>query len=208
MGAPIDLRPRLVAIGGPVPLFTDDAALVDALRERHRSAVAIFYERYAEHVRRVLVRVLGVDGELDDVHHDVFARALASVHQLADPGALRGWITSVAVFTARTHLRARRRRSCLQFFAPEDVPERSAAGNPEAVEALRATYAVLDELPADERIAFALRRIDGMELTEVASACGVSLATIKRRLARAEQTFHDKARKHPVLHDFLGGGSA
>ena len=48
---------------------------------------------------------------------------------------------------------------------------------------------LLDRLPVDERIPFALRAIDGMDLREVASACGVSVPTVRRRLARAERRF-------------------
>jgi RNA polymerase sigma-70 factor (ECF subfamily) len=65
---------------------------------------------------------------------------------------------------------------------------------------------VLERLPADERVAFALRFIDSMELTQVADACGVSLATIKRRLSRAQQTFQRLAAEHAVLREWLEGG--
>jgi RNA polymerase sigma-70 factor (ECF subfamily) len=73
-------------------------------------------------------------------------------------------------------------------------------------EALRATYAVLAELPADERIVFALRHVDGMELIAVAGACGISLATVKRRLGRAQRTFCERAEKHAALVEWLGKG--
>jgi RNA polymerase sigma-70 factor (ECF subfamily) len=63
-------------------------------------------------------------------------------------------------------------------------------------------------LPADERIPFALRFIDGMELTEVARACTVSLATIKRRLSRAEQRFTAFAALEPALAEWLSAPSA
>jgi RNA polymerase sigma-70 factor (ECF subfamily) len=36
------------------------------------------------------------------------------------------------------------------------------------------------------RIAWTLRMVEGLELAEVASACGCSLATAKRRIAAAE----------------------
>jgi RNA polymerase sigma-70 factor (ECF subfamily) len=77
----------------------------------------------------------------------------------------------------------------------------------DAGEALRATYAVLEQLAVDERIAFVLRFIEGMELKEGAVACSVSLATFKRRLARAEERFTELARSSPVLRDWLEGGS-
>ena len=68
-------------------------------------------------------------------------------------------------------------------------------------------YRVLDVLPVDERIPFALRFIDGMELTEVAAACDVSLATIKRRLARSEKRFVAVAARYPELGPWLEGGA-
>jgi len=91
-------------------------------------------------------------------------------------------------------------------FLGDDAPEIEAPSSPpEAEEALRATYRILSTLPADERIAFALRFIEGMELTEAAAACRVSLATIKRRVARAKSTFEARAERHPSLARWLEG---
>ena len=88
-----------------------------------------------------------------------------------------------------------------------DMPEGEARTTPtEVSEALRCTYELLGKLPPDERLAFALRHIDGMELTAVAAACGVSLATIKRRLARAQATFVSMASQHAVLAEWLERG--
>ena len=78
--------------------------------------------------------------------------------------------------------------------------------HPEAREALRQTYAVLERMPADERIAFCLRFMEGMELTETAEACGVSLATIKRRLVKAQQKFVAAAGADPLLREWIRRG--
>ncbi len=74
-------------------------------------------------------------------------------------------------------------------------------------ESLRVTYAVLDRLGVDERIAFALRFIEGLELAEIAAACGVSFNTVRRRLARAEKRFLALAQREPALHEWLEGGT-
>ena len=68
---------------------------------------------------------------------------------------------------------------------------------------MRPVQVVLDRLPDDDRIAFALRFLEGLELTEVAAACQVSLATIKRRLARAEERFRREAAREPALGRWL-----
>jgi RNA polymerase sigma-70 factor (ECF subfamily) len=81
-----------------------------------------------------------------------------------------------------------------------------AAPQGETSEAVRATYAILAKFPADERLAFSLRFVSEMQLTEVADACGVSLATVKRRLARAEKRFVEAAKSHPALSDRMARG--
>ncbi|HEX2870025.1 MAG TPA: sigma-70 family RNA polymerase sigma factor [Polyangiaceae bacterium] len=181
----------------------DLRALVDGLRAGEAGAKAIFFERYVKLVERIVTSVLGFDAELADVLQEVFAAALASIHNLKEPAALNAWLSRVAACTARKVLRGRKRRSWLRAFVDATEEERhEPLGNPLDVEgrrALRAVYAVLDELTADERIAFALRFIDAMELEEVADVCGVSCSTIKRRLERAERRFFAHARRHPEL---------
>jgi RNA polymerase sigma-70 factor (ECF subfamily) len=61
-------------------------------------------------------------------------------------------------------------------------------------------------MPVDERIVFALRFVDGMELGEIAEACELSLSTIKRRLGKAEERFTRIAGREPSLVDWIGGG--
>jgi RNA polymerase sigma-70 factor (ECF subfamily) len=45
---------------------------------------------------------------------------------------------------------------------------------------------VLRRMPADLRIAWMLRKVEGLPLPEVAHACACSLATVKRRIAAAD----------------------
>lgn len=121
--------------------------------------------------------------------------------------ALKGWITITAVNVARSALERRRRRSWLVFLPSDELPDVEAPASDEGTLALRRTYTLLDRLAPDERIVFALRFIEGMELTEVAVACGTSLATVKRRLARAEGRFLAMARRDPILAARIEGGS-
>jgi RNA polymerase sigma-70 factor (ECF subfamily) len=177
-----DVRP--VGRGG---VAGDDEALVDA-----------------PYLRRVLARVLGADDELADVLHETFAQVFASVDSLDDPKKLKGWLVRVAVFTARGVIRKRRRKRWLRFGAPETLPETQVATQDVSGRAaLQAVSLVLDAMPEKERLAFTLRYFEGMQLLEVADACDVSLATIKRHLAKAENRFVVLARAQPVLRDWL-----
>jgi RNA polymerase sigma-70 factor, ECF subfamily len=187
-----------------LPAPESDELLVLSLRARHPDAGTQLFDRYAPHVRRVLVRVMGPDSEILDLVHDVFVTALESVHRLVDPKALRAWLTQIAVFTARARIRRRVRGRVLRLLPFSELPEpEMPPADFEASESMRAVYRVLGLLEADQRIAFALRFVAGMELTEVAASCGVSLATIKRRLARAQNMFVVAAHREPALAEWL-----
>lgn len=196
---PVRLSPvRLVPI--------DDDALVAALRKGEAGAADALFDRYGVYVRRIVARILGPDPEIIDTVHDVFVAALESAHRLADAGVLRSWLTSIAVFTART--RIRRRQRWRRFFVAwtESDAEQVAWAPADARHELRATYRVLDGMGVDERIVFALRYIEEMQLTEVAAALSTSLSTAKRRLSRAQEQFVQLAKHYPELEPYLAEG--
>jgi RNA polymerase sigma-70 factor, ECF subfamily len=187
------------------PGAVSDTALVAALQAGRAEAGDQLFERYGDYVERLIVRVLGLDAEVPDLINEVFARAFERIERLEDATALKGWLGSIAIFTARTFLRDRRsRRRFLGFFAPEELPEVPYRPAPvECSMALSRTYQVLSTLTPDERIAFALRFIDGMSLGEVAEVMDLSIGTVKRRLKRAQQRFVSAAQRDPLLKDLI-----
>jgi RNA polymerase sigma-70 factor (ECF subfamily) len=186
----------------------DDCSLVAALRAGEVSAPAALVERHGAHVRRVLMRLLGSsDGgaEQADIFQEVMTAAWECIGRLHDPAALRAWLTRIAVFTARKVLRTRRRRRWLSFLDEvSEVP--TAWAGPELREAARAVYEVLDRMPVDERIPFTLRMLEKLDLQATATACEMSLATVRRRLLRAERRYHKLASEYEALGPWLGAG--
>jgi RNA polymerase sigma-70 factor (ECF subfamily) len=192
----------------PLTFIGGDDALIEALRAGHPGAAAVFYDQQAAHVHRALQSVLGADAEVPDLLQEVFIRAIDRIGELEDLGRVRGWLTTIAIFTARAHLRRLARRNWLGLFSPERTSVRhQEPPSSDARRALRETYLILEELSADERIAFALRFIEAMSLPDAALACRVSLATFKRRLSRAEKQFLEAARRRPALQQWLEEGT-
>jgi DNA-directed RNA polymerase specialized sigma24 family protein len=52
---------------------------------------------------------------------------------------------------------------------------------------LRRVYAIVAQLPAEARVALILRRVDGLDVPEIARRMTLSLSTVKRRLKLAEE---------------------
>lgn len=188
----------------PLKFEGDDPALVRALKADHPGAYQVLYQRYAGEVLKVLHRVMGPDTEMDELLHEVFIRAFRHIDAIQAPEKLRAWLTGIALFVARGTIRKRRRGRWLQFFDPSTLHQNGETGRTDdARRALKRTYALLDKLSADSRIAFTLRYLDGRELTEVAENTGVSLATVKRRLKTAKRRFFAMARNEPELEEWL-----
>lgn len=185
---------------------TDDGDMLAELRKGSRAAKAAFFDRHCQSVRRVLLRLLGHDADLADLLNEVFTRALESLRRYrGDAGGLGPWITRIAVHTARETIR-RRQRGRRHLATARDVDAAPHPGaSPDIELALKRAYAALDQMHPDLRIPFALRFVDGMELTEVADACDVSLATVKRRLVKARARFVLLARRDAVLAGWLEG---
>lgn len=185
-----------------------DDEIVKAVVAGEPWAAAALLDRYGAMVERLVRRVMGHDQELADLVHDAFATILASIHQVRDGDAVKGWIAQIAVHTAHHAIRRRRARRWLCFWKSDTEPPVEPTTEPAVGprDALRRVYQVLEHLPADERVAFVLRFLEDMTVNEVAEACDVSLATIKRRLARAERRFVAAAQHDAVLRVWLMEG--
>jgi len=192
----------------PLTFVGDHRALIQALRSGHPGAAAAFYDQHSAHVYKILRSTLESESDVPDLLQEVFIRALDSIDDLEEPDLLRSWLASIAVFTARAHFRRIARRRLLDAFSPEKTRSMEMAPpSSEARFALREIHQVLDTMPVDERMAFVLRIIDGMTLPDAAQACRTSLATFKRRLARAEKQFLAAVAKRPTLKQCLEDGT-
>ncbi len=187
----------------PKAFQLEPADLLRALAEGRRGAKEALFREHAPYVERVLSRVLGDGPEVADAIQDVFLQVFRSVGTVRDPEKLKPWIRSVTVMTARKRIRTRRRARWLRFW-PFDAPElevESHDPDDTTLSALTATYRVLDRMPTELRLVFTLRFVEEMELTEIADAVGVSLATVKRHLQKAQQRFTALAKTEPALAD-------
>lgn len=166
-----------------------DAALVRRARAGETQAAADLYRRHLNYVLGMSVRMLGTRADGEDVTQEVFAIALERLDTLADPGAFRAWAAQIAVNLIRKRIRRQQlvRLLGMDRGTPDATLEILAVsyGNAEARAELALLDVALGRLPTNERIAWMLRYVEGEELEVVARLTGCSLATVKRRIARA-----------------------
>lgn len=151
------------------------------------------YRRYCRYVAAVILRLNGRPTEVEDLVQDVFLEAAGGIERLRDPEAIKGWLATIAVRTVRRRLRLRR---TWRFLGLDRDAGEAMLIDPRVSPAdrtlLRAVYEVLDDLPVQDRLAFTLHIIEGETLEAVAKLCGCSLATAKRRIARAQRVIEQR----------------
>ncbi len=176
-----------------------DAALVLAARAGEEWAKEALFRRHARAVNGLAFRLMGRDADVDDLVQDSFVFAFTRLGSLQDPQAFAAWLRSIAVRTASKVMRKRRlleRLGLRRRGDPIDLDATAArAAGPDVVAELHRTYELLERLPAGERIALVLQRIEGLTLQEVADTMEISLATAKRRLESGERALHHLARR-------------
>jgi RNA polymerase sigma-70 factor (ECF subfamily) len=163
--------------------------LVLASRAGEDWARQALFARSGRMVLGLAHRILAGREDADDLSQDVFFYAFNQLDTLKNPQAFAAWLSSIVVRTASKRLRRHRLMVRLGLKSKEALdPETMVSrGTPADVAAdLRAVYRILQRLDPEERVALVLRRVEGLELAEIAEQMQLSVATIKRRLAAAE----------------------
>jgi RNA polymerase sigma-70 factor, ECF subfamily len=167
---------------------SDDVKLRLVEAQEPVSSLDQVYRRYCRYVAAVILRLDGRATEVDDLVQDVFVEAARGIGGLRQPGAIKGWLATIAVRVVRRRLRLRRLRRFLGLDVDvSSVVLTDASVSPVDRLLLQEVYRVLDELSVDERLAFSLHYIEGEKMEAVAKLCGCSFATAKRRVARAQR---------------------
>ena len=167
-----------------------DAQLVARAIEGDRWGREMLYRRHATYLLAIAARLLGNRNEGEEVVQDTFVTAFEQLATLREPAALRGWLAQIAVSQVRRRMRRGRLMRVLGLDRGADDATLAALASPGTNPDQRAELALIDRamsgMNANVRIAWMLRMVEGLELAEVASACGCSLATAKRRIAAAD----------------------
>ena len=162
-----------------------------------RVAFAELLRRYQSHVDRLLYHLAPDWEERADLSQEVWIRVYRNIKRLNEPAKFRGWLSRITTNLFYDELRKRKRvAEPLSLDAPRQMKDGEAtwelpSGDPSPSDNLttREFYDQLKkaiyELPESFRTTIVLREIEGLAYEEIAEMTGVSLGTVKSRIARA-----------------------
>ncbi len=193
------------ATTSPVPVSAaklsnyDLILLCQAGGNPERKAFAELLLRYQSHVDRILYHLAPDWQDRADLAQEVWVRVYRNIKSLQEPEKFRGWLNRIVTNLFYDELRKRKRHSApLSLDAPLNIDNRevdwelaSALPGPEEAMTTQEFYNQLQtaiaDLPEAFRMTIVLREIEGMAYEEIAELMGVSLGTVKSRIARARQ---------------------
>ncbi|KPY37047.1 RNA polymerase sigma factor [Pseudomonas syringae pv. primulae] len=133
-----------------------------------------------------LRRRLGCPHSAADLAQDTFIKVLGArdTQQIVEP---RAFLTTIARRVLCNHYR-RQDLERAYYQALSELPESVAPSEEERaiiLETLVELDQLLDGLPGPVKSAFLMSQVDGLSHGEIASALGISIATVKRHLNKA-----------------------
>jgi RNA polymerase sigma factor (sigma-70 family) len=162
-----------------------------------KAAFAELLRRYQSHLNRLFYHLAPDWEERADLTQEVWIRVYRHIHRLQDPTKFRGWLSRIATNLFYDELRKRKRVNQpisldaplfvddgeMSWELPDDAPSPSDdLATREFYEHLQTAIA---DLPETFRTTIVLREIEGLAYEEIAEITGVSLGTVKSRIARA-----------------------
>jgi RNA polymerase sigma-70 factor, ECF subfamily len=169
--------------------LVDDESLILRIARGDRTALSVFYNRYAQILYSFSMKSLGVREESEEVVIDVFSQVWR-IAERYDPQKARvdSWLFMLTRSRILDCLRKRKRS-----FPSEDVfadlleiqTEQSSVDPIENLliaERRERVLSALKLLPSEQRLAIELAYYQGLTQSEIAQQTGVSLGTVKTRV--------------------------
>lgn len=172
-----------------------ESLFVLRLKANEDAAYDELVRTYNASIYHVAYRMLGDTAEASDVVQEIFIKVFRNIGGFKGEAALKTWIFRIAISEILNRLRwwkSRHRSSTVSLDDPPNGNGRyvtdSSPTPEEALESKERELAIqqaLGKLSSDHRSIVVLRDIEGFSYTEIADVLGVSIGTVKSRLARA-----------------------
>src|SRR5262245_4806593 len=178
-------------------LSAEEALFVSRLQANEDAAYDELVRTYSASLFHVAYRMLGDSAEASDAVQEIFLKVFRNISGFKGEAALKTWVFRIAFSEILNRLRWWRRRHRFATMSLDEQPNGTRGGysvpspgpTPEQMlqskEQETAIQQALGRLSKDHRSIIVLRDIEGFSYNEIAAVLGVSIGTVKSRLARA-----------------------
>ncbi len=178
-----------------------EADLISRLRARELDAIEELVAHFERPVYALCFRLLGDAEEARDAAQETFLKVYRGLGGFRGEAGLKTWIYRIAVNQAMNQQRWWRRRHRDETISLDitrgqsdttignSLPGRGRSPEAQAIssERERQVMSALDEIKQEYRVALILREIEELSYEEIADTLGISIGTVKSRIARGRE---------------------
>lgn len=171
--------------------------------DRDGNAFEELVSRYQRYVDKLLYHLASDWSDRSDLAQEVWIRVYRSIHRLNEPNRFKSWLGRITTNLFYDELRKRKRfRGAISLDAPRYSSDGQydwelPSGEPTPADMLMTQEfhdhlkQAMAELPEVFQKTIAMRELQGLSYEEIADITGVSLGTVKSRIARARQRLQE-----------------
>jgi len=180
-----------------------DYETIEQLKQGNEQAFRELVEQYQQMVVRTCYGILRNREDAEDVAQDVFVEVYRSISGFRADAKLSTWLYRIAVNRSLNHIRDNKKRRWLGFGkndecenTPLSILEADATDQPEYILENKQRAAILfgaiNRLPDKQKVAFLLRKNDGLSYREIADVMELSQSSVESLLFRAKKNLQKK----------------
>ena len=175
----------------------------------HKSCFAALMRLHQSHVDQVLYKLAPDWQDRADLAQEVWLRVYRNIKKLNEPEKFRGWLSRIATNLFYDELRKRKRvgnpvslDTPRQMLDGDQMDWELPSDRPGPIETLSTQefyeqlHIAIKGLPEGFRTTIVMREIEGLSYEEIAEITGVSLGTVKSRIARARLRLQEQLRPY------------
>lgn len=162
-----------------------DQELAKGIIQGDRVAQQTLWKLYSRKMMTVCMRYCDSREEAEDVLQDAFVKVFQRISQWQGSGPLGGWIRTVVVNTALTHIRSEHKwRNSTDLDAAEDLD----AEDVDAVSQMNAEALMdlIEKMPKGYKTVFNLFAVEGYGHKDIGEMLGISENTSKTQFLKAK----------------------
>ena len=165
-----------------------DQELIASVVKRNRQAFDLFYDRYAQIIFNLCVRILREEAEAEDVLQEIFVQVWREAERF-DPSraSVKTWLFTIARSRSLDRYRSRKTaRQRIDELAEENLEQLPSNEDLQTTTMMQKYVSnALGQLTKDQRVVLELSYYQGMTQEEIAERLGEPLGTVKSRIRSA-----------------------
>jgi RNA polymerase sigma-70 factor (ECF subfamily) len=175
-----------------------DLQLVKLCQSGDNSAFEVLVTRHKDRIYKLIYRMIGDAGEVDDIAQDVFLKVYQKLNKFECRSRFSTWITKITVNQCINYLRSRRRA---KLFSTALLRRKTLWVKPDSTiqrdEKCKKVYEAINSLPPKQKAVIVLHYFEDRSCEEIADVLGSSVGTVKSRL------FHGRKKLKKLLEPYI-----